>query len=197
VILFAAFSVTTVRPQPNQHSVMANKQTQSDKMEFKTDKPESNVTGINDFDFLIGNWRVHHRRLKERLANNHDWVEFEGSSTAQKILGGLGNMDDNMINLPGGVYRAVTVRTYDPKEKLWSIWWIDSRHPGPLDPAVVGSFEKGVGTFYADDTFNGKPIRVRYLWTNQLDAPHWEQAFSGDGGKSWETNWIMDFVRIP
>jgi ketosteroid isomerase-like protein len=157
----------------------------------------SAADGRRDFDFFIGSWRVHHRRLKERLAHNHDWVEFEGASTAQKILGGLGNMDDNVLNLPDGSYRAVTIRTYDAAKKLWSIWWIDSRHPGSLDPPVVGSFENRVGTFYADDTFNGKPIRVRYLWTNRSDAPHWEQAFSEDGGKAWETNWIMDFIRLP
>jgi len=178
-------------------SVIGNKETQSGKMKFKTERAESNPTGVNGFDFLIGNWRVHHRRLKERLANNREWVEFEGTSIARKILGGRGNMDDNVLNLPGGAYRAVTVRTYDPAEKLWSIWWIDSRHPGPLDPPVVGRFENGVGTFYADDTFNGKPIRVRYLWTNQSDAPHWEQAFSEDEGKTWETNWTMDFTGVP
>jgi ketosteroid isomerase-like protein len=155
----------------------------------------SAADGRGDFDLFMGNWRVHHRRLKERLSNNHEWIKFEGTSIAQKILGGLGNMDDNVLNFPADTYRAVTLRTYDPKKKLWSIWWIDSRNPGPLDPPVVGRFEKGVGTFYADDTFKGKPIRVRYLWTNLSTTPHWEQAFSEDGGKTWETNWTMDFTR--
>jgi NIPSNAP len=152
------------------------------------------MTGPNDFDFFIGKWRVHHRRLKERLAHNDDWEQFEGTSTVQKILGGLGNMDDNVIELPSGTYRAATIRTYDPAKQTWTIWWIDSRNSGRLDPPVVGRFEKGVGTFYADDQFKGKPIRVRYLW-NASTAPHWEQAFSDDGGKNWETNWTMDFTR--
>jgi Protein of unknown function (DUF1579) len=133
------------------------------------------MTGPNDFDFFIGKWRVHHRRLKERLAHNDDWEQFEGTSTVQKILGGLGNMDDNVIELPSGTYRAATIRTYDPAKQTWTIWWIDSRDPGHLDPPVVGRFEKGVGTFYADDQFKGKPIRVRYLWKVSTTAPHWEQ----------------------
>jgi ketosteroid isomerase-like protein len=164
----------------------------------KSEAGEGDVSaadGRGDFDLFMGTWRVHHRRLKERLSNNHEWIEFEGTSTTQKILGGLGNMDDNVLNFPAGTYRAVTFRTYDPPKKLWSIWWIDSRNPGPLDPPVVGRFENGVGTFYADDTLQGKPIRVRYLWTNLSTVPHWEQAFSEDGGKTWETNWTMDFTR--
>jgi hypothetical protein len=75
-------------------------------------------------------------------------------------------------------------------------WWLDSRNPGHLDPPVVGRFEDDVGTFYAEDTFRGKPIRVRYLWTRVTSStPHWEQAFSPDAGATWETNWTMDFAR--
>jgi Protein of unknown function (DUF1579) len=163
------------------------------------EKGEASATdGRRDFDFLKGSWQVHHRRLKERLASNQEWIEVEGTMTAQKILGGLGNIDDNVIEVPGGAYRAAAVRAYDPEKKQWSIWWIDSRHVGPLDPPMVGRFENGTGTFYADDTLNGKPIRVRFLWTKVTsDTPHWEQAFSDDEGKSWETNWTMDFTKVP
>jgi len=155
------------------------------------------ATGVNDFDFLIGSWRVHHRRLKERLAGNHEWIEFEGTCVMQKILGGAGNMDENILDFPGGAYRAVTLRTYDATKKRWSIWWVDGRDASHLDPPVVGGFKNGVGTFYANDTFKGKPIRIRFLWTNLTTKPHWEQAFSEDGGKTWETNWIMEFVKNP
>jgi hypothetical protein len=71
--------------------------------------------GIHDFDFLIGRWHVHHRRLKERLSNNHEWIEFEGTMTSQKVLGGFGNIDDNVLDSPGGTYRALALRAYDPK----------------------------------------------------------------------------------
>jgi hypothetical protein len=153
--------------------------------------------GVNDFDPLVGTWRVHHRRLEERLVRSRDWIEFEGTCDVQKILGGTGNMDDNVLNLPEGAYRAATLRIYDPASRQWTIWWVDSRNPAHLDPPVVGRFEDGVGTFYAGDTLRGKPIRVRFLWTNLATAPHWEQAFSGDGGKIWETNWTMDFTKAP
>lgn len=157
---------------------------------------DDDVGGVHDFDFFIGSWRVHHRRLKERLTDNQEWNEFSGTCASRKILGGLGNMDDNILDLPEGTYYAVTVRTYDRAKDQWTIWWIDSRNPGQLDPPVVGRFENGVGTFYADDTFKGKPIRVRFLWRKLAATPHWEQAFSADGGKTWETNWSMDFTKV-
>ena len=149
-----------------------------------------------DFDFFIGRWRVAHRRLKQRLAACTEWEEFSGTTIVQKLLGGSGNVDDNWIELPGGAYRAVTLRSYNSASDRWSIWWLDGRYPDRVDTPMVGRFENGTGTFYADDTFEGKPIRVRFLWTRPgYDTPRWEQAFSADAGKTWETNWIMNFTR--
>jgi hypothetical protein len=158
---------------------------------------ESAIAGLHDFDFLFGEWKVHHRRLKARLANDHEWIEFEGSSVVQKILGGYGTVDDNVLELPTGTYHGASLRSFEPKSGTWSIWWLDSRTPlGPLDPPVRGSFRSGVGTFLGDDTFNGIPIRVRYEWSKiNPTSCHWEQAFSADGGATWETNWVMDFKR--
>lgn len=154
-------------------------------------------TGLADFDFWPGDWRIHHRRLKERLAGCTDWEEFGGTARAQKIMGGLGNMDDNWIELPGGAYAAVTVRVFEPASGLWRIWWFDARYPSRLDPPMVGRFEEGVGTFYCDDVFNGRPIRVRFIWSNITPTTaRWEQAFSPDAGDTWETNWTMDMTRI-
>src|SRR5271154_4900019 len=73
-----------------------------------------------DFDFFIGHWRVHHRRLKQRLANNHEWAEFDGECTTKAVLGGHGNIDDNILNLPEGAYRAVTLRAFDPHTGQWA-----------------------------------------------------------------------------
>jgi hypothetical protein len=149
-----------------------------------------------DFDFFIGSWRVAHRRLKDRLVGCNEWVEFGGTTVVQKVLGGMGNLDDNILELPGNAYRAVTLRAYDFQTRLWSIWWLDGRNPGSLDTPVVGQFQDGVGTFYASDTLAGKPIRVRFLWTlPKHDMPRWEQAFSSNEGESWETNWVMAFTR--
>ncbi|HET7793754.1 MAG TPA: DUF1579 domain-containing protein, partial [Rhizobacter sp.] len=120
-----------------------------------------------------------------------------GSCTAQPLLGGLGNVDDNVINLPGGSYRAAAFRAFDPATRRWAIWWLDGRQPHNVDVPMVGSFEGGTGSFYADDTFKGRPIRVRFLWLDTRTAtPRWEQTFSTDGGATWEVNWRMRFERL-
>ena len=119
---------------------------------------------VHDFDFFFGSWRVQHRQLKQRLAHCTEWVEFIGTCTAQPTMGGAGNLDDNVIVKPDITYRAMTVRTYDPKTGLWAIWWFDGRAPhGPVDPPMKGSFKDGVGTFLADNNIEGKKIKVRFL----------------------------------
>jgi hypothetical protein len=150
----------------------------------------------HDFDFLAGSWTVQHRRLRHRLAHGSEWETFAGTCRAWLVLGGQGNVDDNLLEAPAGTYRAVILRTFDPQTNSWSIWWVDARHPHDLDPPVVGGFRDGVGTFFANQTFEGKPIRVRYIWSDiSPRSAKWQQAFSADGGKTWETNWIMEFQR--
>ncbi|WP_430392225.1 hypothetical protein [Dyella sp. 20L07] len=157
-----------------------------------------NLAGLHDFDFLVGDWRSHHRKLREKLANSHDWETFDGALSMRKLMDGYANVDDNLFSTPEGAYRGVGLRSYDPKSGQWAIWWLDGRDPfGDLDPPVKGHFEHGIGTFYATDTLRGKPIRVRFVWSGiTATTAHWEQAYSADGGKTWETNWIMDFQRI-
>src|SRR5882762_7808177 len=121
---------------------------------------------LHDFDFLEGSWHVAHRRLKERLADNHDWVAFDGTCTMRKLLDGYGNVDDNVLNLPGDHYRGVGLRAFDPETKTWAIWWLDSRTPRAFETPVVGGFADGIGTFEADDTLRGKPIKVRFQWSH-------------------------------
>jgi hypothetical protein len=153
-------------------------------------------TTVNDFDFLIGHWTVRHRRLKERLAGCTAWEEFPGTCHMRPMLAGQANVDDNVLELPSGTYRAVTLRAYDPETQTWSIWWLDSRQPHDLGAPVVGAFADGTGTFFADDVLNGQPIRVRFLWSDITAASaRWQQAFSNDGGATWETNWVMVFER--
>ncbi len=151
----------------------------------------------HDFDFLIGGWRVLHRRLRERLAGSDEWQEFDGTCAMQTLLDGQGNIDDNVINLPAGAYRAASLRSFDAHTKRWAIWWLDARDPHTIGVPVVGGFDGGAGTFYADEIFNGQPIRVRFRWTDtNTPSPRWEQAFSPDAGRTWETNWTMSFVRV-
>jgi len=150
-----------------------------------------------DFAWLVGRWNVQHHRLKERLLNNHEWEDFTGTSELWLTMNGLGTVDDNLLNLPSGQYRAVGVRAFNQQTRQWLIWWLDSRNPTTLDPPVAGSFENGVGTFLSDDTLRGKPIKVRYTWSHITPTTaQWEQAFSPDGGKTWETNWTSSFRRV-
>ncbi len=149
-----------------------------------------------DFDFFIGNWNVKHRRLKKRLANSQDWEEFDGTCRCWSMLGGLANIDDSVVNLPGGAYRGVGLRAFDAKTGSWADWWLDGRNPHKIDVPIIGTFADGVGTFLSDDTFEGRPIKVRGTFSKiTRTSLQWEQAFSADGGRSWETNWVMNYTR--
>lgn len=152
--------------------------------------------GVSDFAFQTGDWRVRHRKLKGRLVGSTEWVEFDGTCRAWELLGGEGNVEDQFLDDPAGAYRAAAVRRRDPASGDWSIWWFDPRFP-TLEPPVVGRFKDGVGTFYADDRLDGRPIRVRFVWSDiGPSAARWDQAFSADGGENWEVNWVMRFMRV-
>ena len=157
----------------------------------------ADIPGANDFDFLIGDWSVVHRRLKRRLVGETQWLEFTGPASVRKILDGLGNIDEYRIDLPEGAFTGATLRLFNLATRDWTIYWMDSRNP-KLDPPMVGRFEDGRGIFFGDDSFDGKPIRVRFIWSPLTGTTcRWEQAFSADGGKTWETNWTMSFTRVP
>jgi hypothetical protein len=152
-------------------------------------------SGVHDFDFQIGEWRVHHR--VKRPIDGGQWSEFDGTCRNRALIDGSANVEEHRFERPSGVTHGIAIRAYDPKTAQWAIWWIDSRAPhGAMDPPVVGRFQKGVGTFYSDGTLDGKQIRVRYVWSEITpDSAHWEQAFSMDAGTTWETNWTMEFRR--
>jgi hypothetical protein len=150
----------------------------------------------SDFDFEFGSWRVRHRRLRTRLAGADNWDDFEGTSTTQPILGGAGNLEDNLIHFPGGSYRAIALRSFDASKGLWAIWWLDQRAPHGLDVPVVGRFDGNEGRFDAQDTHEGRPVLLRFTWAKDAGkGPRWSQALSEDDGATWEVNWTMDFER--
>ena len=152
--------------------------------------------GAKDFDFWMGSWKVRNRVLRKRLAGSTEWVEFEATSIARPLLDGLGNEDEFRTDHDGG-FIGMSFRFYDPQKDQWAIYWADTRRPGVLDPPVFGSFSGDVGIFEGDDTFEGKPIRMRFIWSGiTTPTPRWEQAFSEDDGETWETNWIMDFTPL-
>jgi hypothetical protein len=152
-------------------------------------------SGARDFDFWLGEWKVRNRRLRERLCDSDEWDEFEGTVSARPILDGLGNEDELRTDFAGGLV-GMSFRFYDPHTGRWAIYWADSRRPGLLDPPVVGTFDGDLGTFEGEDVLRGRPVLVRFTWSGvTTPTPRWEQAFSDDGGRTWETNWIMDFER--
>ena len=118
----------------------------------------------HDFDFLFGRWAVHNRRLRRRLAGSGEWEEFSAEHVARPLLDGMGNEDEFRTDHDGGMI-GMSFRFFDPKARLWSIYWADSRRCGRLDPPVVGSFADGIGMFEGIDTLDGKPIRVRFVWS--------------------------------
>jgi hypothetical protein len=150
--------------------------------------------GSRDFDFWMGSWKVHNRRLRERLKGSTTWDEFGATARASQLLGGVGNQDVFRTDFAGG-FTGMSFRFYDKATGQWSIYWADSRR-GALEPPVVGSFAGDLGTFEGADVFEGRPIRVRFTWSRaQPASPRWEQAFSEDGGRTWETNWVMEMTR--
>jgi len=147
----------------------------------------------HDFDFLFGRWTVHNRRLRRRLAGSGEWDEFAAEHAARPLLDGMGNEDEFRTDHDGG-FVGMSFRFFDAETQRWSIYWADSRRPGELDPPVFGTFSGDIGVFEGEDEFEGRPIKVRFIWSGtRTRTPRWEQAFSADDGETWETNWVMDF----
>ena len=158
---------------------------------------DSGRDGVHAFDFLHGKWRIHNRRLRRPLTGSTEWYEFEGSSVERPFWDGQGNLEEYEANSPNGRIRGLALRLYDPRSKHWSIHWSNSAF-GTRERPMVGEFRKGRGEFYNQDQFEGRGIMVRFIWTSaDSNAARWDQAFSGDGGRTWETNWIMEFTRAP
>ncbi len=149
---------------------------------------------VHDFDFLAGKWKIANRRLRRRGVGSHDWDELPATSVMTRYLGGIANADE--IEFPTQGWSGMTVRAFDLEKRQWSIYWISSR-TGTLFPPVVGGFEGERGQFCGDDYDDGRPVKVIFRWVKKgADAAHWEQAFSYDGGKTWETNWTMELTRV-
>ena len=149
-----------------------------------------------DWDWLTGNWDVQHERLRDRLVGSTTWDKFDGKSSFRHTLGGFGNVDDDLLHLPTGTYRAFSARTYDPATNQWAIYWLDGRTAGRLDPPVRGGFTGTEAEFFGSDVHKGTPVTVRFRWHETASKrPWWDQAFSTDDRKTWEINWRNYFTR--
>jgi hypothetical protein len=161
-----------------------------------SDLPQRN--GSHDFDFLIGDWKAHVRRLPDRLNNSNVWVEYDGISNHHKLLDSNANFEqfevtssDKKLHI-----KAQTLRLYNPATRQWSIYLVDLDN-GTLDtPPVVGGFNGKRGEFYHQENLKGRTILVRYLWLDlSPNSARMEQSYSPDGGKTWEVNWICELSR--
>jgi len=157
----------------------------------------SATSSKTDFDFYAGNWKIHNKRLKSRLNNCTEWIEFEATQEMNIVLNGLGNVDYFHATFDGVPFEGMSMRYFDPKTKLWSIYWSDVTKTGILEPPVLGSFYGNLGVFYTKDIFEEKEILVKFEWDKtDPNNPTWRQGFSDDGGESFEWNWYMYMSKI-
>ena len=152
--------------------------------------------GQHDFDFEVGRWNIHLKYLKQRLHGSHEWLEGSGTSVTRAMWDGKANSEEFSVTLPTGPVEGITFRIYSTETHQWSIYWAN-RKDGQLGiPPMVGGFDNGRGEFYDQEDFEGRKVYVRFVWSNMTArSAHFEQAFSTDGGKTWEVNWITDQTR--
>jgi hypothetical protein len=155
--------------------------------------------GRHDFDFLNGRWTLHLKRMLHPLTGDTTWVEYDGTAQARSIMGGLGQIDEFDANDPTTHQHlaGLTLRLYNTKTGEWSLYYANAANGKVSLPPTVGHFTNGRGEFYDHEEYNGRPIIVRFIWSDITpQSARFEQAFSADGGKTWETNWIYTCQRV-
>jgi hypothetical protein len=154
--------------------------------------------GQHDFDFLLGSWKIHLKRMVHPLSGSHEWVEFDGTVVCKKVWDGKGEIEEFSVDAPEKNIHilGLALRLYNPASHQWSIYWANAAKGAIGGPPVVGEFKDGHGEFYDQEEFNGRVIFTRYSWSRiNTPTPHFEQAYSDDGGKTWEVNWITDQTK--
>jgi hypothetical protein len=152
--------------------------------------------GQHDFDFEFGEWKIQLKRRLKPLTGSTTWVEYEGSSIVRKVWNGAANLGELNVSGPAGRIEGLSLRTYNPQSRQWNITW-SNRADGAVGPPMVGQFQNGRGEFYNQEPFNGRAILVRFIFSDiTSNSFKFEQAFSADGGKTWEANWVASFTRV-
>jgi hypothetical protein len=153
--------------------------------------------GQRDFDFELGSWKIHLKRLQHPLTGSNTWVEFDGTSVTRKVWNGRSQIEEFEVDSPTGHIEGLTLRLYNPESHQWSLYWANSKNGAMGGPPNVGEFKNGRGEFFCQDTYNGRLVLVRYVWSGITpNSAHFEQSYSDDGGKTWEVNWITDQTRV-
>jgi hypothetical protein len=155
--------------------------------------------GQHDFDFEMGSWKIHLKKLLHPLTGSTNWVEFDGTSVTRKVWNGRAQLEEFETDSPAaGHIEGLTLRLYDPKTHQWSLYWATGKS-GAIGAATIGEFKNGRGEFFDTEPSgpDGRAILVRFVWSHTTtNTPHFEQSFSDDGGKTWEVNWITDQTRV-
>jgi hypothetical protein len=156
----------------------------------------SSRNGSHDFDFEIGTWKTHLWRLVDPLTGSTKWVEYEGTTIVRKIWDGRANLVELVADGPAGHFEGLNLRLYNPQSRQWSLNFAGSKS-GTLSQPTIGEFNNGRGEFFSQETLNGRAILVRFVISDITpDSCRFEQAFSDDGGKNWEANWIAIDTRV-
>jgi hypothetical protein len=152
--------------------------------------------GQHDFDFAIGTWKTHLKRLVHPLSGSSEWTEYDGVTTVRKVWNGRANLVELTADGPAGHFEGLNLRLYNPQSHQWSLNFANSRS-GTLGQPTIGGFRNGRGEFYDQESFDGRAIFVRFTITPvDADTIRFEQAFSEDGGRTWELNWVATDRRI-
>lgn len=152
--------------------------------------------GQHDFDFEIGTWKTHVARLVHPLSDSHTWAAYDGTTVVRKVWDGRANLVELEVDGQAGHLELLSLRLYNPDAHQWSLN-VASSHGGSLGVPTIGEFKDGRGEFIDQETFNGRAILVRFVISDiKPDSCHFEQAFSDDGGKTWEVNWIATDIRV-
>jgi hypothetical protein len=152
--------------------------------------------GQHDFDFEIGTWKTHLSRLQHPLTGSATWIEYEGTTVVRKVWDGDANLVELEANGPKGHIEALSLRLYNPQSRQWSLNFANS-NGGTLSQPTIGEFKNGRAEFFDQETLNDRAILVRFVISDITpNSCHFEQAFSNDGGKTWEVNWIATDTRV-
>jgi hypothetical protein len=152
--------------------------------------------GQHDFDFEIGTWKTHLRRLVHPLSRSTTWVEYDGTSVVSKVWNGRGNLVELVADGPAGHFQGLNLRLYNPESHQWSLNFANA-NGGTLSQPTIGEFKNGRGAFYDQEPLNGRAILVRFIISDITpNSCRFEQSFSGDGAKTWEVNWIATDTRV-
>jgi hypothetical protein len=178
--------------QANQGMALSN----AEALQANSQQSAGERDGQNDFDFEIGTWKTHLKRLLNPLSGSTSWVEYEGTTVVRKVWNGRANLVELVADGPAGHFEGLSLRLYNPQSRQWSLNFAGIKG-GVMTTPTIGEFKNGRGEFYSQETLDGRAIFVRFVISDITpNSCRFEQAFSADGGKTWEVNWIAVDTRV-